>query len=138
MLRFLQGNALIRTATAESVAAGNHVVIARSGGYYLKQLCHTFQYAEECMLDTAIEDPAVWERLCELTRQVEANISIADRMVVRRTRIGVFMDYLVALEQLMLDGTTGTGHLRLLAAVSEDVKKEAYRAMKGAAVRYVD
>lgn len=90
------------------------------------------------MLDTAIEDPAVWERLCELTRQVEANISIADRMVVRRTRIGVFMDYLVALEQLMLDGTTGTGHLRLLAAVSEDVKKEAYRAMKGAAVRYVD
>src|SRR5450759_126437 len=136
VLGLLQNNGLIRTATAESVAPQERVVISRSGGYYLKRLCHTFVYAEQCMLDTAIEDPDVWAKLSELSQQVEAHSSIPDRMQLRRQRIAIFMDYLGSLEQLMLDGATDTSDLRLISGITEDVVKDADDAVMKTARNY--
>jgi hypothetical protein len=138
VLGFLQENSLIRTATAAVVSLAQQVSISRSGGYYLKQLCRTFVYVEACMLDTAIEDPSVWQRLSELTHQIEATRAVGPRMVVRQTRVAAFMDYLSGLEQLMLDGASGLDHLRLLGPISEEVKKDAARAVRGASRSHSD
>src|SRR5680860_1141954 len=136
VLAILQENGLIRTATAESVAAHERIVISRSGGHYLKRLCHTFVYAEQCMMDSAIEDPDVWATLCELTQQVEAPCSIAERMKVRRERIGAFMEYLASLEQLMLAGSPDMPSLILIDGIAKDVIKDADQAVERAARNY--
>lgn len=135
-LRFLQEHGLVRTASAEVVAPQERVVISRSGGYYLKKLCHTFVYAEECMYDTAIEDPTAWEVLSDLTQQIEAHLPIPEKMVLRRQRIGVFLEYLTSLEQLMLNDSINAKHLQLIESISNDVVKNADDAVRKAAYYY--
>jgi len=134
VLQLLHENQLIRTVSAENVSAGERVVISRSGGYYLKKLCHTFVYAEECMLDTAIEDPDVWTELSRLTNLIEGPMPSADRMNLRSQRISIFMTYLVGVEDGMLEDLGANyPHLHSIEAISRDVIADSENASRRAA-----
>jgi hypothetical protein len=51
-------------------------------------------------------------------------------MRIRRERIGIFMDYLKTLEQLMLEKSSAdVAHLHLIEGISEDVLGDADRAL---------
>ncbi len=139
VLTLLQDNGLVRTATAEAVAPQERVVITRSGGYYLRRLCRTFVYVEQCMMDTAIEDPAVWKELCALTHDAENESSIPKRMQTRRRRLAAFMDYLGNLEGIMItDETSDVDHLRVIDEISKEVLKDADEAVSKASRYYPD
>jgi len=136
-LSFLHDNALIRTVTAYSVSEKERVVITRSGGYYLKRLSHTFVYVEQCMLDTAIDDFAVWEKMRRLTVQIETEKSSKDRMILRRDRVTIFMKYLQETENLMLGDSPGRVHLKSIRAITVDVTKDADSAVSKASMTEV-
>lgn len=138
VLNFLKQHGLLRTVSADLITIGERVVITRSGGYYLKKLCRTFAYTEQCMHDTAIEDTEVWTELCNLTDQVEAASSIPDRMVLRRKRIGVFMEYLTGLEHLMISEASEVAHMQLVANISKDILNDADDAVAKAKYWYRD
>ena len=130
-------NGLARTTSAEPVSIDSSVVISRCGGYYFKRLCHTFVYSEQCMLDTAIENPKLWAELSSLTLQIEAShSSIPDRMRLRRNCMSTFMGYLLELESLMFEGTEGTNYLRSVGEISKDVLSDAHNAVQKAEFYY--
>ena len=138
VLGFLQENGLVRTTTAEAVAPSERVVISRSGGYYLKRLSRTFVYVEQCMMDTAIEDPDTWRELADLTQKIEMLTSISDRMQMRKQRIESFMAYLASVEQLMFDDVAIPSYLRLIGEITQEVVKDADNAVEKAARYYPD
>jgi len=122
VLKGLHENALIRTVTASSVSPKENIVIARSGGYYLKQLSRKFAYVEQCMLDTAIEDPDVWQELQSLTTKIESHaIETVERMGYRKKRVVSFVKYLKQLEESMYEGSSGTEHLKCVDLLMKDV-----------------
>jgi hypothetical protein len=136
VLNFLKQHSLIRTVSADLIGNDEKVVITRSGGYYLVRLCRAFVYTEQCMHDTAIEDPGVWEQLCNLTEQIEASTSIPDRMVMRRKRIGVFMEYLLELERLMISETSEAAHVQLIGDITKNILDDADDAVSRARYWY--
>jgi hypothetical protein len=62
-------------------------------------MCREFAYAEFCCFDAAILDPDALEVLREITVEIEATRSRAERFGLRRKRIGEFLDYLVRCEE---------------------------------------
>lgn len=90
-LSLLSRNGLVRNVTAEQISSDSTIVVTRSGGYYVRYLTAKFVYAEECMFDTAIEDPDIWARLADLTELIEGEKSVGARMRRRRERIEVFL-----------------------------------------------
>lgn len=121
-LRFLQKKSVLRTVSTEEVTHNDRIVITRSGGYYLKKLSHTFVYVEQCMADTAIEDPAVWSALSDLTYKIEFESNISKRMELRRERIGIFLDYLQDIEFLMLNDISDLKHIKLIEPIRSNVE----------------
>lgn len=131
-LSFLEEHGLIRTVSAEPLTAKVQVVISHSGGYYLKRLAHTFVYAEQCMLDTAIEDTSAWSKLSELTDFIETERELPKRMEARKNRIVEFMNYLSDLEDQMLGSSEKTKHLKSVNKIRNDVVADAEEALRKA------
>ena len=119
---------LVRTVTAEKVRGSSTIVLTPCGGYYSEYLCHTFPYAEACLMDTAIDDKDIWVRLADLTLRVEKCSSIPDRMALRGTRIRVFTDHLLALEDQALENISKDSVLRVMKNIRNDILEEAQRA----------
>jgi hypothetical protein len=97
-LSYLQANRLIRTMDASSVSSAAPVSISRSGAYYLSILAGRFEYVENVMFDTAIDDESAWSTLSELTARIETEHDIPRRLEHRRERVMAFCDYLLDLE----------------------------------------
>lgn len=139
MLSALRDRRLVRSVTAEGLDESASVVITRAGAYYTKFLARTFVYAEECMFDTAIEDPATWQQLADLTSVIEGERYAGPRMELRRERIGRFLDYLVALEDEALTASPALAPFAtmrtLRAGVIEDVDGAVRRAHRADANR---
>jgi predicted type IV restriction endonuclease len=119
---------LVRTVTAEKVKGSSTIVLTACGGYYSQYLCHTFPYAEACLMDTAIDDKDTWIQLTDLTQRIEKCASIADRMTLRVTRMRGFMDYLVALEDQALENISKDSVPRVIKNIRKNVLEEAQRA----------
>ena len=136
-LEFLRQNGLIRSTTAEPIVAESTVHITLCGAYYFKRLCRAFTYAEQCMLDTAIEDSGIWEELNSITSQIETqHVDIPERMRLRRKRMSTFMGYLIELEKLLINGSKSAAKLRCMEQISKEVMSDAHDAVQRAERHY--
>ena len=136
VLTKLQENRLVGTASAQIISDEENVHITRSGAYYVKVLAKSFAYAEQCMFDTAIEDEETWEQISNLTILIEENrLSIADRMQLRNERILLFMEYLIKLEENMLEQLNDNPHLYVMESIATAVIQEANTALNKS-IRY--
>lgn len=129
VLQFLYKAGLVRNVNAEDIGAESTVVLTRTGGYYTKILSRKMVYVEECMFDTAIEDPAVWKTLSDLTTVAQDEQYPGARMEVRRDRLRVFLDYLVGLEKHALELLPGSAHLGSMDAIRTAVLKRTEDAV---------
>jgi hypothetical protein len=135
-LRFLRGHGLVRTLDAMEVTGDSTIVISRSGGYYLEELSQRMPYVEECLFDTAIEDTNSWMRLSELSAEIEAESSVAQRMVMRRKRLDEFLNYMGALEEDIVAFLPGGAVLRVMPGIATAIRAEADEAVEKAARWY--
>lgn len=101
-LDYLDKNGLIRNIAAEDIQRNSSVAITRRGAYLSKVMTKRFVYVEECMFDTAIEDGKTWQRLQNLTIEIERQQGSPAQLVSRKLRIEDFLGYLEALEAKFL------------------------------------
>jgi predicted type IV restriction endonuclease len=127
-LVFLNKNRIVRSITAEDITEKSTVVLSPCGGYYSQFLCCSFPYVEACLMDTAIDDRDTWAELADITQIIDSCPSIADRMVHRVHRAQIFMNYLLLLEEVMLDQFPIESPLRVIKKISGRVLQEAKRA----------
>ncbi|MCC6582986.1 MAG: ATP-binding protein [Chitinophagales bacterium] len=96
--------------------------ITLCGGYYITNLSKSFVYNETIIYDTNILDQTIFERLCNITIQIEDNRDIQDRLAMRKTRIEIFYEYLEQIENEVLTNT----ELQLLRCIS-DIKHDLFK-----------
>lgn len=123
-LNDLQSNGLIRNNRARDIDETSVIVITRSGGYYDVKLSKMFSYVELCLFDTAIEDTETWQKLADLTRQVEKEPHVYKRMRIRQKRVTLFLTYLEKLEEETLSLIGGAEYLVSLKGIKESVTRE--------------
>lgn len=130
-LDFLGKQRLIRTTTAENVSIDSHVVVSRSGGYYVRILSRMFVYVEECMYDSAIDSQDAWDSIRDLTASILIEKNAYRRMRMRKERLLAFLNLLESIEAEVvsdapiLDPFRTIAHVRaaLIANVDEAVRK---------------
>jgi len=121
VLSFLYSNKLIRTTTSEVLAGDSSVVLTRSGGYYVKILCKTFVYSEECMYDTAIDSHESWQRMRGLTDEILRTKNKLQRMHTRLIRMDYFFRNLTELEQDLVSSHPHLATVRGMEVVRDSV-----------------
>jgi len=84
---------------SSTVALDSSIVATRLGAYAIKQMCRDFTYVDFCCVDSTILDPDSLKTLQDITLDVEATHSPAERVTLRISRIAVFLDYLVRCEE---------------------------------------
>lgn len=99
ILRFFAQHRLIKTVSAEDVGRASTVIARKSGGYYCKVLSGRFNYVEECMFDTAIDEDSAWSSLSALSEAVARENRVDLRMELRVRRLITFLDYLRWVEE---------------------------------------
>jgi hypothetical protein len=81
-----------------TVRGSSHVRITAAGRFYLKFLVSDFCYLDLVLQDTPIDDWIVHKQLLELVKQVDnlagKQSETRQRLEVRFTRVGAFLDYL--------------------------------------------
>jgi len=137
-LTFLSRKALVKSVTAEEIGSAATIILARSGGYYAKILSRKHVYVEECMFDTAIEDPAVWHTLSELTTAIEGQPSVVERWRLRRDRTECFLNYLSQLENESLALLGPVSHLASMSQIKESALQDATVAIAKSIRRHSD
>jgi hypothetical protein len=123
---FLCKKNMVRNVTGEDLGSQSTIVLTRSGGYYVKILTRKFIYVDECMFDTAIENPEVWQTLSDLTTAIESESSIPTRMKLRRERVMRFLDYLCDLEEEVLslidsNSLSSMSHIKSVVLAEADI-----------------
>jgi hypothetical protein len=127
-LRGLQAKGLIRNVSSMEIDSHSVIVLTRTGGYYLKFLCRTFFYVEECMFDTAIDNEECWLALHDLTTRIEAASSdLLRRMELRGERIVIFLDYLIGLEDKV---ARLINYVPLMPVIKESVLQDVATALR--------
>lgn len=132
-LDFLSRHALIRNVTADNLSMTSSIVITRSGGYYVRLLSRQFVYVEECMYDTAIDDPVLWRDLVDLTSSILKEVSKLERMKLRVERLRLFLSGLSAIEVDALAGSEIKG-----VSVMDAISKAALKGAEEALAKLVD
>lgn len=95
----LYQNALINSSASKEIDLGSSVSINLSGAYYYSFLLRTFEYLETVMFDTQILIEEFWDKLLPLNEETEYEDDIYERVLKRRERILLFIDYLKRIEQ---------------------------------------
>jgi hypothetical protein len=126
---FLARKGLVRNTSAEEMSQGASAVLTRSGGFYSRALCRKHVYVEECMFDTAIDDPVIWQTLSDLTTAIEGESSIPARWELRKERTDHFTNYLCSLETEMLALLGNPDYLGTAASIRDSVLSDADRAI---------
>jgi len=119
---------IVRSVRADKLGPASMLVLAPCGGYYCQHLSRTFEYAEACLLDTAIEDGDRWSELSDLTGRIERCGSIPDRMTLRVKRMECFMGYLTDVERDALPQFPTDSTLRVVDALFKDIMLDARTA----------
>ena len=130
-LGFFQKQGLIRTTSAETIGSDSTVTATRTAGYYVYVLAHKFVYVESVMYDTAINDQESWEKIRELTLTIESQqANVYERMLNRRARIELFLNYLSKLEDEYITSTSIFAFLRTMGQLATNVLAEGDDAVK--------
>jgi hypothetical protein len=133
VLQLLAKQRLIRNVTAQDVQPDSILAARKSGAYFTKVLARRFNYIEECMTDTAIDDERYWGELREQSIAIANERKIAVRMRLRQKRLETFLDYLELLEKGSL-GDHPAADLRHIEVIRQvalaEVKLAVVRATK--------
>ncbi|GAB5492417.1 MAG: hypothetical protein Phog2KO_26320 [Phototrophicaceae bacterium] len=123
-LRDLQTHSAIRETSAEKISSDSVIVITRSGGYLVQELCEQFEYVEECMFDTAITIRKYWQDLYSLTNKIENEQDRFRKNKLRKTRIRLFAEYLQELENDFLKNLNESeySYLFVMGRISEKIQ----------------
>lgn len=128
ILNSLSENALIHSNDLHLEKPSYNITLC--GGYYISNLNKLFVYNETIIYDTNILDPVIFDRLCNLTLQIETNRDIADRMAMRKTRMEIFYEYLEQIENEVLINS----ELQSLKCIQE-IKEELFKEINVAVLR---
>lgn len=129
-LEFLVKQRLIRTTDSEPISVDSTVVIARSGGYYVRILSRTLVYAEECMYDTAIDSSEAWQRIRELTAAILTEQNPVTRMQHRKTRMMRFLQALEDIEDEIVQLAPSMSSLRIVSEVRPGILADLEGALE--------
>ncbi|PZW37631.1 AAA domain-containing protein [Mesonia algae] len=102
--------------------------ITLSGGYYIAFLSNLMVYTESVMLDTNIYDNDKFEELTDLTNQIEYERDILERMKIRKNRMIVFLEYLIIIENNILNNPE-LEKLKSITQIKEKITKEFDKAI---------
>jgi len=91
----------IRTIDAASLNPRSIIMLTRFGGYLVKELSHKFSYLEPCALDAEIFDQDNWDRLVQITEDINSARSM-DRINRRVDRVRAFVAILANCEKAWL------------------------------------
>jgi hypothetical protein len=129
---------LARCMKADRLASTSTLVLTSCGGYYLQHMCRTLEYAEACLLDTAIDNSEAWLDLSDLTERIERCHNIAERMTLRVARMDRFMTYLGEVERDALGDLANDCELHIIDDLAKGIMAAARRAEGKAHRRYGD
>ncbi|MBM9591032.1 hypothetical protein JWG41_11280 [Leptospira sp. 201903075] len=138
-LNFLYKKSLIRNITPKEIEIDSIITLTKTGGYYINNLINRFQYTECCIYDTPIENKVVWENLISVTHLIHNETNIYDRMLKRRERIIIFLDYVIQLENEFLQDFSNNSNLLTLNKTKQLLIDEidfALRKIKGHETRH--
>jgi hypothetical protein len=69
---------------------------SRLGGHIVRNLISDFTFIENVMMDTFISDKECWERLRDMSNQVQEERDIVNRLKLRSQRAEVFYDFMLS------------------------------------------
>jgi hypothetical protein len=72
--------------------------ITLAGGYYITNLSKLFVYIETVLFDTNIFNVEVFQKISDITIDIEDCRDILDRMKLRKDRMELFFEYLMSIE----------------------------------------
>ena len=68
---------------------------SRLGGYVVRELIANLTFVENVMMDTFIDDAAIWEELRRLSDMIRDDKNITNRVIVRTERVKVFYEFML-------------------------------------------
>ncbi len=98
-LRALVDSRMLKTADGLEFSRESVLVPTRLAGFSLQVLSGQFAYLEMCTLDSLIHDSLTWEKIRELTTQIEQPSRSLAKIPLRLDRTEVFLLYLRQLEE---------------------------------------
>ncbi|EIU1682948.1 TPA: hypothetical protein ACL1SD_006262 [Pseudomonas aeruginosa] len=99
----------------------SNYVPSRLGGYIIRDLISNFTYIENVMFDTYISDLPTWQKLKNLSHNIDSERDIIRRVILRTQRARVFYDYMHSLLKVLVIESQKRG---LPAQWCHDVMKE--------------
>jgi predicted type IV restriction endonuclease len=133
---------VLRTEDGAEMSASSRLLPTRLAAYLLKEMAATFAYVEFVLLDTAIHDSAVWERLVALTQEIEGTHEVVARTEKRLERIREFMKYLAVKEDAWIVECKrrgipqGWGRAWIRETIVPGLEKDLDRVLRSANIRY--
>jgi GTPase SAR1 family protein len=88
----------IQTYNGLPLSQDSVLIPTRLGGYFVHDLSRRLMYLEPCILDSIIYDDDAWEKLQDLTQQIEHSVKM-DRIDLRMARVECFLQYLLQKDQ---------------------------------------
>ncbi len=132
---------LFMTVDGLPLSMGSVIVPTRLAGFCLRQLCNEFAYVEMCCIDAIIHDSDYWNKLVELTLEIESTHGPFDKMILRQKRIMVFLEYISLSEERWVvecrkHNLSGLWDRQIIAEISNAVMTDVKRALRSAEDRY--
>lgn len=93
----------IHTAAHGKAEIAANFYPSRLGGYVVRLLIADLTFLESVMMDTFIANAHVWDRLTQLSEEVDAQRNIVNRLRLRHDRLDEFIAYISSLYAPLLD-----------------------------------
>ncbi len=135
-LNFLMKNKLVRSVDALPITDTSSIFLTQTGGYYISILSKRLEYIEAVILDTAIHKAEYWSSLSELTYDIEHESSVMRRLKVRKERLEKFGEYMMNIEQLIIEEVPQFNVLNSITSIKEVVLKKMDYAINRASNYY--
>ena len=92
MLDDLGRREMCRSIDGLPISRDSAIVATRLAAYAIKQMCRDFTYVDFCCVDSTILDSDSLKKLQDVTLEIEAAHSPADRVALRRSRLELFLE----------------------------------------------
>jgi hypothetical protein len=131
----------IFTASHGEPTIASSFIPSRLGGYIVRELIGNFTFVENVMFDTYIPDPKVWQKLRDLSNDVDAEMDIVRRVRLRVQRSRVFYYYMSSLLNVLVVESRKRGLAAqwchdVMAERRIDFRKELWRVLDSAKRNY--
>lgn len=135
-LNSLIDNRLVKSEDGKKITTSSILYITKTGGYYISVLTHKLVYLETILLDTAIHDKELWNKLAIKTEEIENLYEVTPRLTKRTERVEIFLNYLQEIENNVLSKIPNSDYLRHIDKISISLKSEIHRALSSSRKYY--